>query len=410
MDAILVVNAGSSSVKFQIFGNEEAGALPRLIKGQIDGIGTRPRLSAEGSDRSSLIDRTYASDKVPDVPAAIAVVASWLRETQSFNLVAVGHRVVHGGPKYDRPVVIDQAVVANLEQYVSLAPLHQPNNLAPIRTLMKTRPEVLQVACFDTAFHRGHSAVADHFAIPERFYAEGVRRYGFHGLSYEYVAARLREIAPTVAAGRVIVAHLGSGASMCAMADGRSVESTMGFTALDGIPMGTRPGQIDPGVLLYLLTEKGMDPMAVQDLLYRDSGLKGLSGISNDMRDLQSSSDPRAKLAVDYFVYRVGLNAGMLAAALGGLDAFVFTAGIGENSPSIRARIAEKLAWLGVVLDPAANADGKSLISRPESRVVLLVVPTDEELMIARHTLALLPKDTVRKVARESLGGLHARG
>ncbi len=410
MDAILVVNAGSSSVKFQIFGNEEAGALPRLIKGQIDGIGTRPRLSAEGSDRSSLIDRTYASDKVPDVPAAIAVVASWLRETQSFNLVAVGHRVVHGGPKYDRPVVIDQAVVANLEQYVSLAPLHQPNNLAPIRTLMKTRPEVLQVACFDTAFHRGHSAVADHFAIPERFYAEGVRRYGFHGLSYEYVAARLREIAPTVAAGRVIVAHLGSGASMCAMADGRSVESTMGFTALDGVPMGTRPGQIDPGVLLYLLTEKGMDPMAVQDLLYRDSGLKGLSGISNDMRDLQSSSDPRAKLAVDYFVYRVGLNAGMLAAALGGLDAFVFTAGIGENSPSIRARIAEKLAWLGVVLDPAANADGKSLISRPESRVVLLVVPTDEELMIARHTLALLPKDTARKVARESLGGLHARG
>ncbi len=410
MDAILVVNAGSSSVKFQIFGNEEAGALPRLIKGQIDGIGTRPRLSAEGSDRSSLIDRTYAPDKVPDVPAAIAVVASWLRETQSFNLVAVGHRVVHGGPKYDRPVAIDQAVVANLEQYVSLAPLHQPNNLAPIRTLMKTRPEVLQVACFDTAFHRGHSAVADHFAIPERFYAEGVRRYGFHGLSYEYVAHRLHEVAPTVAAGRVIVAHLGSGASMCAMADGRSVESTMGFTALDGIPMGTRPGQIDPGVLLYLLTEKGMDPMAVQDLLYRDSGLKGLSGISNDMRDLQSSSDPRAKLAVDYFVYRVGLNAGMLAAALGGLDAFVFTAGIGENSPSIRARIAEKLAWLGVVLDPAANAERKSLISRPESRVVLLVVPTDEELMIARHTLALLPKDTARKVARESLGGLHARG
>jgi acetate kinase len=401
MDAILVVNAGSSSVKFQIFGNEEAGALPRLIKGQIDGIGTRPRLAAEANNKSSLIDRTYAPDKVPDVPAAIAVVASWLRETQSFNLVAVGHRVVHGGPKYDRPVVIDQAVVANLEQYVSLAPLHQPNNLTPIRTLMKTRPDVLQVACFDTAFHRGHSAVADHFAIPEHFYAEGVRRYGFHGLSYEYVAARLREIAPTVAAGRVIVAHLGSGASMCAMADGRSVESTMGFTALDGIPMGTRPGQIDPGVLLYLLTEKGMDPMAVQDLLYRDSGLKGLSGISNDMRDLQSSSDPRARLAVDYFVYRVGLNAGMLAAALGGLDAFVFTAGIGENSPTIRARIAEKLAWLGVVFDRAANADGKSLISRPESRVVLLVVPTDEELMIARHTLALLAKHTARKVAGE---------
>jgi acetate kinase len=402
MDAILVVNAGSSSVKFQIFGIE-GDAPRRLIKGQIDGIGTRPRLSADASDKSSLIDRAYASNEVPDVPAAIAAVASWLRQTQSFNLVAVGHRVVHGGPKYERPVVIDQAVVANLEQYVSLAPLHQPNNLAPIRTLMKNRPELLQVACFDTAFHHGHSAVADHYAIPERFYAEGVRRYGFHGLSYEYVAQRLREVAPSVAAGRVIVAHLGSGASMCALANGRSVESTMGFTALDGIPMGTRPGQIDPGVLLYLLTEKGMQPTEVQDLLYRESGLKGLSGLSNDMRDLQSSPDPRARFAVDYFVYRVGLNAGMLAAALGGLDAFVFTAGIGENSPTVRARIAEKLAWLDVILDPAANADGKSLISRPESRVVLLVVPTNEELMIAQHTLALLAKHTAPNVAGERL-------
>jgi acetate kinase len=396
MDAILVVNAGSSSVKFQIFGIEKAGALRRLIKGQLDGIGTRPRLSAERSDRSSLIDKTYASNEIADVPAAIATVASWLRETQNLNLLAVGHRVVHGGPKYDRPVVIDEAVVANLEQYVSLAPLHQPNNLAPIRTLMRSRPELLQVACFDTAFHHGHSAVVDHYAIPERFFAEGVRRYGFHGLSYEYVAQRLREVAPTVAAGRVIVAHLGSGASMCALANGRSVESTMGFTALDGIPMGTRPGQIDPGVLLYLLTEKGMQPTAVQDLLYRESGLKGLSGISNDMRDLESSSDPRARLAIDYFVYRVGLNAGMLAAALGGLDAFVFTAGIGENSPTIRARIAEKLAWLGVVFDPAANAAGKSLISGRDSKVAVLVIPTDEELMIAQHTLAFLPKHTAK--------------
>ena len=403
MDAILVVNAGSSSVKFQIFSVEEAGALRRLIKGQLDGIGTRPRLRADANDKSSLIDTTYASDKVPDVPAAIATVASWLRESQSLNLLAVGHRVVHGGPKYDEPVVIDQAVVANLEQYVSLAPLHQPNNLAPIRTLMKSRPELLQVACFDTAFHHGHSTVADHYAIPERFYAEGVKRYGFHGLSYEYVAQRLREIAPTVAAGRVIVAHLGSGASMCALANGRSVESTMGFTALDGIPMGTRPGQIDPGVLLYLLTEKGMPPTAVQDLLYRDSGLKGLSGISNDMRDLQSSSDSRAILAVEHFVYRIGLNAGMLAAALGGLDAFVFTAGIGENSPTMRARIAEKLAWLGAVFDPAANGKGKPLISRPESRVMLLVVPTDEELMIAQHVIALLPKQTAARPTGERL-------
>jgi acetate kinase len=402
MDAILVVNAGSSSVKFQIFGIE-AAAPRRLIKGQLDGIGTRPRLSAAAGDKSSLIDKTYAPGEVADVPAAMATVASWLRETQKFNLLAVGHRVVHGGPQYDRPVIIDQTVVANLERYVSLAPLHQPNNLAPIRTLSKSRPELLQVACFDTAFHHGHSPVADHYAIPERFYAEGVRRYGFHGLSYEYVAKRLREVAPTVAAGRVIVAHLGSGASMCAMANGRSIDSTMGFTALDGIPMGTRPGQIDPGVLLYLLSEKGMQPAAVQDLLYHDSGLKGLSGISNDMRDLASSSDPRARLAVDYFVYRIGLNAGMLAAALGGLDGFVFTAGIGENSPPIRARVAEKLAWLGAVFDPAANADGKLTISRPESRVALLVVPTDEELMIAQHTLTLLPQQATRRVAGERL-------
>jgi acetate kinase len=402
MDAILVVNAGSSSVKFQIFGIE-AAAPRRLIKGQLDGIGTRPRLSAAAGDKSSLIDKTYAPGEVADVPAAMATVASWLRETQKFNLLAVGHRVVHGGPQYDRPVIIDQTVVANLERYVSLAPLHQPNNLAPIRTLLKSRPELLQVACFDTAFHHGHSPVADHYAIPERFYAEGVRRYGFHGLSYEYVAKRLREVAPTVAAGRVIVAHLGSGASMCAMANGRSIDSTMGFTALDGIPMGTRPGQIDPGVLLYLLSEKGMQPAAVQDLLYHDSGLKGLSGISNDMRDLASSSDPRARLAVDYFVYRIGLNAGMLAAALGGLDGFVFTAGIGENSPPIRARVAEKLAWLGAVFDPVANADGKLTISRPESRVALLVVPTDEELMIAQHTLTLLPQQATRRVAGERL-------
>jgi len=404
MDAILVVNAGSSSVKFQIF-SIEAGAPRRLIKGQLDGIGTRPRLSAEASDKSRLIDKSYGPGEVGDVPAAMATVASWLRETQKLNLLAVGHRVVHGGPQYDRPVVIDQTVVANLERYVSLAPLHQPNNLAPIRTLLKSRPELLQVACFDTAFHHGHSPVADHYAIPEHFYAEGVRRYGFHGLSYEYVAKRLCEVAPAVAAGRVIVAHLGSGASMCALANGRSIESTMGFTALDGIPMGTRPGQIDPGVLLYLLSEKGMQPAAVQDLLYRESGLKGLSGISNDMRELQSNSDPRARLAVDYFVYRIGLNAGMLAAALGGLDAFVFTAGIGENSPTIRARIAEKLAWLGVAFDPAANAERKLTISRRESRVALLVVPTDEELMIAQHTLALLPKDTARKAAGERHAG-----
>jgi acetate kinase len=404
VDTILVVNSGSSSVKFQVFETPAPATLQRLIKGQVEGIGTRPRLTAEAKDKSPLIDRSFAADELRDVPAATGAVAAWLRETQAFNLAAVGHRVVHGGPKYDRPVIVDRSVVADLEHYVSLAPLHQPHNLAAIRALLTARPELPQVACFDTGFHRGHEAVADHYALPQRFYAEGVRRYGFHGLSYEYIAERLGEVAPHIATGRLIVAHLGSGASMCALANGRSVESTMGFTALDGVPMGTRPGQIDPGVLLYLLTEKGMSPAAVQDLLYRESGLKGLSGISNDMRDLQSNSDPAAKLAVDYFVYRIGLHAGMLAAALGGIDAFVFTAGIGEKSPTIRARIAAKLAWLGVDFDPQANAAGKTVISRSGSRVALYVVPTDEELMIARHTLALLPASHAPAPAGQNLG------
>jgi acetate kinase len=304
--------------------------------------------------------------------------------------VAVGHRVVHGGPDYDRPILVDELLVAKLARYEPLAPLHQPHNLAPIRSLLKSRPDLPQVACFDTAFHRSHRPVVDHFAIPENLYAEGVRRYGFHGLSYEYVAQRLNEVAPAIAKRRVIVAHLGSGASMCALSEGRSVESTMGFTALDGLPMGTRPGQIDPGVLLYLMTEKQMSPKSLQKFLYHECGLKGLSGISNDVRELEASAVPEAALALEYFAYRVSLHAGMLAAALGGIDAFVFTAGIGENSALVRMRIAEKLAWLGVELDAAANRDHRPVISGPNSRVEVHVVPTDEELMIARHTLDLL--------------------
>ena len=283
-------------------------------------------------------------------------------------------------------------LVARLERFVALAPLHQPHNLTPIRSLLANFPALPQVACFDTAFHRTHDAVADYYAIPHELHAEGVRRYGFHGLSYEYVAKTLPEVAPKIAKGRVIVAHLGSGASMCALKQGRSAESTMGFTALDGLPMGTRPGQIDPGVVLYLLTEKGMSASNVQNFLYRDCGLKGLSGISNDMRELETSEDPNAKLAVAYFVYRIGLNAGMLAAALQGLDAFVFTAGIGENSVSIRARIAEQLRWLGVTLDEAENSRHARLISGSDSRIPVYVIPTDEELMIAQHTLSLLLK------------------
>jgi acetate kinase len=390
MDTILVVNAGSSSLKFQVFGIGEPHDLDCLVKGQIDGIGTRPRLRAERADKISIVDQAYAPDQIADLPAAIEKAGTWLRETQNFNLVAVGHRVVHGGPEYDKPVSVDHEVIARLDRCIPLAPLHQPNNLAPIRSLLARRPQLPQVACFDTAFHRGHSALADRYALPEGFYSEGVRRYGFHGLSYEYIAQRLRAVAPEIANGRVIIAHLGSGASMCALKGGRSIESTMGFTALDGLPMGTRPGQLDPGVVLYLFQEKRMSAEAVQDLLYHACGLKGLSGISNDVRELEASSDPRAEFALEYFAYRAGLNAGMLAAALGGLDGFVFTAGIGENSATMRARIAGRLAWLGVALDEAANAARKPLISGSESRVAVYALPTNEELMIARHTLALV--------------------
>lgn len=390
MDTILVVNAGSSSVKFQVFSIEGEGKLRRLIKGQMDGIGSRPRLRASGADSDPLADRAYPIESVPDVPAAMSIAGAWLRDELRISPMAVGHRVVHGGPDYDRPVLIDHGVVARLERFITLAPLHQPYNLAPIRSLLANFPALPQVACFDTAFHRTHDAVADYYAIPYQLHAEGVRRYGFHGLSYEYVAKTLPQVAPDIAMGRVIVAHLGSGASMCALKGGRSAESTMGFTALDGLPMGTRPGQIDPGVVLYLLSEKGMSASSVQNFLYRDCGLKGLSSVSNDMRELEASEDPKAKLAIEYFVYRIGLSAGMLAAALQGLDAFVFTAGIGENSVGIRARIAAQLGWLGVTLDPAENSRHARLISRSDSRIPVYVIPTNEELMIAQHTLALL--------------------
>jgi acetate kinase len=395
MDSILVVNAGSSSLKFQVF-TTDAGGPTSIIRGQVDGIGTRPRLRATGADNTVLADQSYDPGQVADLAAAIVVAGTMLREKHGVSFAAVGHRVVHGGPVYERPVLIDDDVLSQLERFAPLAPLHQPNNLAPIRAIRERFPSLPQVACFDTAFHRGHTPAANYYAIPQHLYNDGVRRYGFHGLSYEYIASRLEQIAPAIARSRVIVAHLGSGASMCALAAGRSVESTMGFTALDGLPMGTRPGQIDPGVLLYLLIDKGMSPTAVQKFLYSECGLKGLSGISNDVRDLQSSEQPGARLAMEHFVYRIGLNAGMLAAALGGLDAFVFTAGIGERSSIVRARVAERIAWLGADLDPAANEAGVTVISRQQSRVAVLVVPTDEELMIARHTLVLLSSDAAR--------------
>ena len=389
MNSILVVNAGSSSVKFEVFGVAGPTDLTSQIKGQIDGIGTRPRLRARRADGAEVVDQRFECDQVADVPTALQTVGTWLRQEHDIDPIAIGHRVVHGGAKYDRPVLVDANVLADLQQYIPLAPLHQPNNLAPIRSILERFPQLPQVACFDTAFHRRHGALADHYAIPEPLYQQGVRRYGFHGLSYEYIAQRLPEVAPDIAERRVIVAHLGSGASMCALKNGSSIESTMGFTALDGLPMGTRPGQLDPGVVLFLVEQKAMSAADVQQLLYSECGLKGLSGISNDVRDLEASNDPRAAFALDHLVYQIGLHAGMLAAALGGLDAFVFTAGIGENSVSLRSRIAETLNWLGAKLDPDANAAG-SLISPPDSRVALYVIPTNEELMIARHTLAVV--------------------
>jgi acetate kinase len=393
-DTLLVLNTGSSSIKFQLFAISSAEP-SRVFKGQIEGIGTQPRMRVADADGTVITECAFASGEAEDVASAMSKLREWLGEHLAGRIpAAVGHRVVHGGPDFDRPVLIDEAVLVELERYVPLAPLHQPNNLAPIKRIRELLPEMKQVACFDTAFHRGHGGLADRFAIPERLYAEGVRRYGFHGLSYEFIARRLRRLAPGLAEGRVVVAHLGSGASLCALKAGRSVDSTMGFTALDGLPMGTRPGQIDPGVLLYLMDEKGMSGPEISDFLYRECGLKGLSGISNDMRDLLASDDPRAALAVDFFCYRAAKEIAGLAAVLEGLDGLVFTAGIGEHAPEVRAKITARLGWLGVSLDAQANAAGGERVDLGNggagAGVAVCVIPTDEELMIARHTLGLL--------------------
>ena len=388
METILVVNAGSSSVKFQLFARQGAD-LVRRVKGQVDGIGVRPRLKA-GEVGGKSVDKELEPGQGATVPAAMAAAGEWLRTELNVSAAAVGHRVVHGGPRFDRPVRVDAEIVEQLSQYETLAPLHQPNNLAPIRSLMERFPDLPQFACFDTSFHRGRDEVADCYAIPRRFYEAGIRRYGFHGLSYEFIAGKLKEIDPELADRKVIVAHLGSGASMCALHEGRSVKSTMGFTALDGLPMGTRPGQIDPGVVLHLILQEKMSPAQVQDMFYKECGLKGLSGISNDVRELDASADSRAAFALAHFSHRIGLNAGMLAAALGGVDVFVFTAGIGERSARVRADVISRIAWLGAELDEKANTDDRQEISTPQSRVKVLVLGTDEELMIARHVARLM--------------------
>jgi len=390
-DCLLVLNAGSSSLKFCVYQRRDATAWELDTRGQIDGLGTSPRFTAKQGDSGGVIISEALSAAVHDAASALQHLAGWLRSRYSGGRVlGVGHRVVHGGPRYTRPALVTPALLEDLRALVPLAPLHQPHNLAAIEAVLAQLPGVPQVACFDTSFHRGQPALAELVPLPADIRASGIQRYGFHGLSYEYVASVLPEAAPEIAAGRVIVAHLGSGASLCALENGRSIDSSLGFTALDGLCMGTRPGALDPGVVLYLFQVMGKSAAEVEKILYKESGLLGISGISNDMRDLLANPAPSAQLAVDYFVYRAAREIGGLAAVLRGIDGLVFTAGIGENAPEVRRRICEASAWLGITLDAEANTRRVARISAAESRVSVWVIPTNEELMIARHTNEVL--------------------
>jgi acetate kinase len=380
-----VINAGSSSVKFSFYEGER-----QLLTGQVDGIGVRPSASAIGPDGEKLKPPDLGT-KPPTVPSEVLpAILPWARERLgNRRLDALGHRVVHGGLHHSRPARVTPELLAELEALVPLAPLHEPHNLAPIKMAMTLNPGLPQVACFDTAFHRTAPEVEQAFALPYSYYEGGIRRYGFHGLSYEYIASVLPEHAPEIANGRVVVAHLGNGCSACAMQNRVSVATTMGFTALDGLPMGTRCGELDAGVVLHLIQQKGMSAEALVDLLYRHSGMLGLSGVSSDFRELLASDNPRARFAVEVFCYRVAGHIASLAAALGGLDGIVFTAGVGENAAPVRSAICRACGWLGLELDEAANRGHKLRISTPDSRVAVYVIKTDENLMIARHARAL---------------------
>ena len=387
-DYALVLNAGSSSLKFCVFERPPGERWHLEARGQIEGIGTSPRLSVKDGNGESLAKQDVA---VRDAHEALDTLAAWLgSKYDRSRLLGVGHRVVHGGARFTGPAIVNAEVLQELHQLTPLAPLHQPYNLAAIEAVFERLPGIPQVACFDTSFHRGQPAVAELIPLPRELRQQGLQRYGFHGLSYEYIASVLPQVAPEVANGRVIVAHLGSGSSLCALKKRKSVDSTLGFTALDGLCMGTRPGAIDPGVILHLFQSLKLSAKEVETLLYKKSGLLGISGISNDMRDLLERNEAAARLAVNYFVYRATKEIGALTAALGGIDALVFTAGIGENSQEIRKRICEASAWLGIELDEAANAGCQSKISTAGSKTSVWVIPTNEELMIARHTGLLL--------------------
>jgi acetate kinase len=390
-DAILVLNAGSSSLKFSVFLKDD---LKLHIRGQIEGILTKPHFVARGVSGEIVGEEAWPSGTNLGHGGAVEFLFTWGRTgvLEGHRIGAVGHRVVHGGLEFTKPVLVDKHVVAALEKLEPLAPLHQPYNLAAIKAIVQRVPELSQVACFDTSFHRSQPPIEQIYAIPRKYTDEGVRRYGFHGLSYEYISSVLPKYDKNLAAGRVVAAHLGNGASMCAMRNGRSVASTMGFTAVGGLPMGTRCGAIDPGILLYLMDRHSMDVHSIENLIYNQSGLLGVSGISSDMRELLASEEPRAREAVDLFVYRIGRELGSLAAALGGIDGIVFTGGIGENSAVIRARVCRDAQWLGLNFDETANETGGPEISDKNSRISAWVIPTNEELMIATHTKRMLLK------------------
>ncbi|OOG38581.1 acetate/propionate family kinase [Rhodanobacter sp. C05] len=389
--AILTLNAGSSSIKFALYELDAGVALQQVSHGQIESIGVAPHFIARATDGTVLSEYRWTSSATLEHEALLTPLLAWITTHLGQEaLCAVGHRIVHGGSTYNRPVYLDAQVVADLTKLTPLAPLHQPHNLAAVRAIAQLRPELPQVGCFDTAFHHGLSADAARLALPRRYAAEGVRRYGFHGLSYEYIAGRLREQAPGLAAGRVIAAHLGNGASLCAMHNGQSVDTTMGFTTLDGLVMGTRCGNLDPGAVLYLQQAHGLSATDVEHMLYHDSGLLGVSGISSDMRMLLTSDDACAREAIDLFVFRIARETGALISTLGGIDALVFSAGIGEHAAPIRAAVCARLGWLGIECDAEANSRHAAQISTSNSRVPVFIVPTDEEAMIASHTAHVL--------------------
>ncbi len=399
MKAVVSLNSGSSSIKFALFTLDPEGRPQLSAGGKIEKIGIAPSLNARLVDGTVLVEREWRDGAGLTHADLLQDLFGWaIDHLEGREVIAIGHRVVHGGTRFVAPRMVDADLLDSLEELNPLAPLHQPHNLAAIHAIAAISPGLPQVACFDTAFHHGRPGVTTRFALPRTLHDQGIRRYGFHGLSYEWIARRLREIDAALAGGRVIAAHLGNGASLCAMRDGRSVDTTMGFTALDGLMMGTRCGALDPGVVLHLQTQLGMSASEVEALLYRESGLLGVSGVSSDMRVLTEDGSAAAREAVELFVWRTAREFGGLAASLGGVDGLVFTAGIGENHAQVRSLVCQRLEWLGIAIDDEANVTNAQTISAPESRVKVLVIPTDEERMIAEHTLTVLTNGSHRQM------------